>query len=487
MISLIKNELTKIFKKKTIYITFLVVLAFIIFSNCMTKYVTNSYSSYYRYSEETIKSMESTLETLDPNKASDNTMYIGIKSELDTAKLTNKYPENSWQIQIVYNKISPLINEKNTYEYGVNKDEVKAQEIQTQIDELQQKLDSDDWKYFANEDLKTAETTLENLKEQRNNTEDKQLIKDLEIQIKQAEISKEVAEYRINQEIKYGNDYLNQALEAYQSYSITVAELEQNLDSLTYNEKQQYNQSLKYVEENRYILENKVDINKSDDLRGILENFMNQYSLFIIVIVVMIAGTIVSEEFNKGTIKLLLIKPYSRKKILLAKFLTTLIIIVFTIVTILVMQLIVGGIMFGFDSLSIPMVEYNFNTNAIQEINVFAYLGLQILTQLPIIILLGTLAFALSTIFNNSALAITISLLGFMSASIINQIAITFNVQILKYFVTMNWDLSQYLFGALPMMPNMTMLSSIVICIIYFLIMMIVAFIVFKKKNIKNI
>ena len=214
---------------------------------------------------------------------------------------------------------------------------------------------------------------------------------------------------------------------------------------------------------------------------------MNQYSLFIIVIVVMIAGTIVSEEFNKGTIKLLLIKPYSRKKILLAKFLTTLIIIVFTIVTILVMQLIVGGIMFGFDSLSIPIVEYNFNTNAIQEINVFAYLGLQILTQLPIIILLGTLAFALSTIFNNSALAITISLLGFMSASIINQIAITFNVQILKYFVTMNWDLSQYLFGALPMMPNMTMLSSIVICIIYFLIMMIVAFIVFKKKNIKNI
>ena len=106
MISLIKNELVKIFKKKSIYITLLVVLGFIIFSNCMTKYVNNSYSSYYRYSEETIKSMESTLETLDPNKASDNTMYIGIKSELDTAKLTNKYPENSWQIQIVYNKIS---------------------------------------------------------------------------------------------------------------------------------------------------------------------------------------------------------------------------------------------------------------------------------------------------------------------------------------------------------------------------------------------
>ena len=145
MVSSIKNELVKIFKKKSIYITLLVVLGFIIFSNCMTKYVNNSYSSYYRYSEESIKSMENTLETLDPNKASDNTMYIGIKSEIETAKLTNKYPENSWQIQIIYNKISPLINEKNTYEYGVNKDEAKAQEIQTQIDELEKKLDNDDW------------------------------------------------------------------------------------------------------------------------------------------------------------------------------------------------------------------------------------------------------------------------------------------------------------------------------------------------------
>ena len=61
----------------------------------------------------------------------------------------------------------------------------------------------------------------------------------------------------------------------------------------------------------------------------------------------MIAGTIVSEEFNKGTIKLLLVKPYTRNKILLSKFITTLIMIVFVIIVTITMQILIGGVLFG--------------------------------------------------------------------------------------------------------------------------------------------
>ena len=201
----------------------------------------------------------------------------------------------------------------------------------------------------------------------------------------------------------------------------------------------------------------------------------------------MIAGTIVSEEFNKGTIKLLLVKPYTRNKILLSKFITTLIMIVFVIIVTIIMQILIGGVLFGFDSLGMPVVEYNFNTNSLQEINIFVYLIIQTLTQLPMIILLAVLAFAISTIFSNSALAITISLLGYMSTAIINQLVMAYNLGFMKYFVTMNWDLSMYLFGGLPLMEGMNMTMSIIICIAYFLIMMIPTFVIFKKRNIKNI
>lgn len=485
MSSLIKNELTKIFKKKSIYITLFVVLAFVILTNFIYKFFFTTGNS-YGYSESYISYIKEDLARLDPSKPSDTTMYIELKSQLETYELMQKYDEDAWQRQIIASQVAGDINEKNTYLYSSEKDEAKAQEIENNINDILQKLDSDDWKYFANLELEQADAKLKELEEQKANTQDKQLLEELEVSIENAKINKEVAEYRINQDIKYGTDYLNEALTSYQSYSLNLIQMG-NVDNLEYEDKLQYNESLEQKEVSKYIIENKQDINKRNDTRGILKNFFSEYGLFIIVIIVMIAGTIVSEEFNKGTVKLLLIKPYSRAKILLSKYITILIMTVFAIVIILLMELIVGGIVFGFDSLSVPVLEYNFNTSQLEIINIFTYVGIEILTQLPMIILLATLAFALSTIFTNSALAITISLLGFMSPSIINALVIQYKVGFMKYFVTMNWDLSGYLFGSLPSMEGMTMGFSIVTCFIYLFAMLIPTFIIFKKKNIKNI
>ena len=98
-----------------------------------------------------------------------------------------------------------------------------------------------------------------------------------------------------------------------------------------------------------------------------------------------------------------------------------------------------------------------------------------------------TIAFALSTIFTNSAFAIVIALLGYMSTSIINALATAYQIDILRYFITMNWNIDQYLFGALPPFEGMTATFSIILCIVYFLVLMIASILVFKKKNIKNI
>ena len=485
MSSLIKNELTKIFKKKSIYITLFVVLAFVILTNCIYKFFFTTGNS-YGYSENYASYIKEELARLDPSKPSDATMYINLKSELETYELMQKYDENSWQRQIIASQLTGDINEKNTYLYSSEKDEEKAKEIENKINETLQKLDSDDWKYFANQDLEQATKNLNSLEEQKANTQDKQLLGELEIAIENAKIDKEVAEYRINQDIKYGTDYLNQALDTYQNYAKNVAQMG-NFENLEYEDKVQYNESLEKAEINKYIIENKQDINKTNDTRGILKNFFSEYGLFIIVIIVMIAGTIVSEEFNKGTVKLLLIKPYSRAKILLSKYITILIMTVFAIAIILLMELIVGGIVFGFDSLSIPVLEYNFNTSQLEILNIFTYIGIEILTQLPMIILLATLAFALSALSLNSPLAIALPIFGYMGSEVINLVALSYGWNWIKYFVTPNWDLSQYLFGGSPMFSNMSVEFSITICAIYFVIMLVASIVTFKKRNIKNV
>lgn len=487
MSNLIKNELTKIFKKKTIYITMILIFLLMIFINCINKYSNSSTYSAYMYSESYINSIKEELSNLNPEKPSDVTLYINLKSELDLSNLMEKYKDSDWKLSIINDRISPYITEINTYTYGAEKSEEQARKATEEMESIIAKLDENDWKYFANEDLQNANNKIEELNKQKAQTQDTEIIKGLNNEIENAKVEKEIAEYRLKKNIPYGVDYLNIALTRYQTSSGTLISYDLENKELDFEEQKEYNDALTTKEESRYTIETGTDINKSDSLKGSLQYFYSQYGVFIIVVIIMIAGTIVSEEFNKGTIKLLLVKPYTRTQILLSKFLTVLIISAFVIVSTILIQILVGGILFGFESLFEPVVVYNLSTNAIQEINIFAYLGIQTLTQLPIIILLATLAFAISTIFSNSALAITVSLLGYMGASIINQLAIAYNLTFMKYFVTMNWDLSQYLFGGLPYMEGMNLITSIIICVVYLLIMLIPTFIIFKKRNIKNI
>lgn len=486
MSNLIKNELIKIFKKKNIYITLCVILAFVILTNCIYKFFYHS-GSYQEYNDNYIQYAKEELAKLDPNKASDTKMYIEIKSTLDIYEMIQKYETGSWQREILSTQLASHVNEKNTYLYGENKDSQKVKEIDETMNQILKKLDEGDWKYFAEQELEQAKEELTNFKEQKANTEDKQELLSLESAIQNAQIDLEVAQVRLNKEIPYGDNFRNRALDGYQSEAKTVINMETGTQELSYKDKREYNTSLEKREINRYIFENNVDINKSNDVRGILKSLFSEYGLFIIVMIIMIAGTIVSEEFNKGTIKLLLVKPYSRNKILLAKFITVLIMIVFSIVAVVAMELIVGGIIFGYNSLSIPVLQYNFTTQNLQTINIFAYLGIEIMTQLPKLILLATLAFACGTLFNNSAVAIAIPLLGYMSADMINMLVIQHKVQFMKIFVSLNWNFEEYLFGNLPQMEGMTFTFSAIICMIYFIVMIIPTFIAFKKKNIKNI
>ena len=488
MSRLIKNELIKIFKKKTIYITMLLVFLLIIFMNIIIKASSNSYSSAYMYSESYMNSLKEELSELNPENPSDITLYINLKSEIELNELMYKYKDSEWKLSIINERIAPYITEKNTYMYGESKDENHVVKINNKIDELMTRINDDDWEYFAKEDLENANKTIEDLNFKKSQTVDSEVLKSLNSEIENAKIDKEIASLRLEKKIPYGSDYLNTAIMTYKSSSSTIIEYD-NVENreLEYEEQKQYNKALENREESKYIIQTGIDVNKIDSLKFILQNFYSQFGIFLIVVIIMIAGTIVSEEFNKGTIKLLLVKPYTRNKILASKFITTLIIIAFVIITTIIMQILAGGILFGFDSLNLPVIAYNFNTNVLQEINIFAYLGMQTLMQLPMIILLATLAFAISTIFSNSAIAITISLLGYMSSAIINQLIIGYNISFMKYFVTMNWDLSQYLFGSLPNMQGMNMLMSIITCIIYLAIMLIPTFIIFKKRNIKNI
>ena len=270
------------------------------------------------------------------------------------------------------------------------------------------------------------------------------------------------------------------AMEDIRSYDF--GETEKN-----YNSKKQYYKAQETAAINKYDIENETTVGDTSSAKGILLSTFDEYEIFLIVMFMMTAGVIVSEEFSKGTIKLLLIKPYKRSTILASKFITSIIVAIIVILLVLLMQFVVGGLIQGFDSFKNPTIIYDHTINNVKQINTIQYLAMQALGKAPMYILLMTLAFAFSTIFTNSALAITISLLGYMGSSVINMLALNLKLNWIKYFVTPNWNLTEYFWGGIPTFEGITLPFSIAIIVIYMVIMLVPTFIIFQKKNIKNI
>lgn len=469
MSNLIKNEITKVLRKKGIYIMLIIIIAYVVLSNFLYKYFYNKTSISDEYSEENISILKDEMQSLDTNLSSDLEIYVSDKTTIDTYELLKKYDKNSWQYEIIKENGTDYISQINQCKY-ILKNENALKTVQNQYDEFLKKLDKNNWRTFAEEELAMLKQTTKDQTEIDNSQD---------IQI-------EALEMRLKYNIEYGNNYKNKALSNYVQNSLMVADLEKN-NNKTYEEKQQYQEAKAEQAKSKYAIENDKDIYSENNLRSMLLKTLSEYELFIIITIVLVAGAIVSDEFNKGTIKLLLVRPYKRSKILLAKFITVLITLLATIIVVCILQFIISGIFFGFNSLNIPVVEYNFNSEKIIEMSIFKKMLIQIAGKLPIYILLGTLAFSLSTLFNNTAVAISVTLLGYMSSDIINQFAHYFKIKWLKFFVTPNWDFTQFYFGKLPNMEGITLLFSAAICLVYFIIMLTYSFLVFKHRNIKNV
>lgn len=483
MSKLIKNELIKIFSKKSMIVIGVIILVIIIGFNVLNKISQNMSNSYSAYSESYIRYLDEELSNLDPNKPSDINKYVETKSQKDLAILAKDYKETSWQAEVIGTVISPIIEEMNNYEY-IDKNNEALTISKAQYDEMLTALKNNDWKYFANKELDSLNTQIEELNTLIAQDSENE---DLKTQLKSLELQKEVVNLRLDKNINYGSDnYKSIAVQNYRMYMGNYIQSSQGRN-LTDEDKSEINGYLEKANLYKYDLYNDTEYQNTATANYTFQNSIGTYIAIIVMIVVIVAGVSISEEFNKGTVKLLLVRPYSRTKILISKLIAVFITMLITTATILLLQFIIGGIVYGFGTYMMNVVQFDFTTNSIVTLNIFAYLGLIFICKLPIFILIGTLAFALSTLFLNSPLAVALPILGYMGSDVINMIAISYKWDWVKYFVTPNWDLSQYLFGGTPMFSGISVEFSITICAIYFVIMLVASIVSFKKRNIKNV
>ncbi|TFE01062.1 ABC transporter permease [Jeotgalibacillus salarius] len=230
---------------------------------------------------------------------------------------------------------------------------------------------------------------------------------------------------------------------------------------------------------NQYALDNNIPPNDMNTVWTYLEN-----STFLISIIglfaIIVASGIVAGEFSWGTIKLLMIRPIARWKILLSKFITVGAFGLFLVAITAVLSVILGFIFFDPGS-SVRLV---FEDGQIVEKSMAAYIVRVYLFNSIDVIMLTTMAFMISAVFRSSSLAIGISLfLLFVGGTATGFIAVYYDWA--KYSLFANTNLSLYEMN-MPLVEGMTMQFSIIMILIYFSVFMTLAFTIFTKRDIAS-
>lgn len=469
MINLVRNELFKVIKKKGFIIMIIVMLAYAL----LTNFIYKTLSSYIFESEEYVN--EDYAEMYDVNNREELPYYVEEKTSYDLYKLRENYKKDSWQYNyLVQTDAYDILYRINSYENKLTLNEEDYKSAKEEYDVFLKQLELDDWHKIVENEKKSYEDDLAT-------EENDRVKKELEIHIEEQNI-------RLEKNISYETGSLNDSLEKYIDSKIALLEYDdKDISKMSDEEKSNYYNVREQFLSNEYALEHDVDINTIGNLRTIMGSFFNEYLLMLVIMIFMIAGSITSQEFSKGTIKLLLLKPYSRCKILLSKYITVILSIIMAFVIMLLIQLVVGGIFFGFGSLSDPIIVYSNISDSITVVNIFNYVFMNFIGLLPCFLLLATLAFAASTLFTNTSLAVVIGFVGYIGGNMISELLVSLKYWWIKYIFCFNWDLTPYIFNYYPSIKGVSLVFSIIVCVIYLLLLLVPTFIFFKRKDITNV
>ncbi|GLX68182.1 ABC transporter permease [Paenibacillus glycanilyticus] len=226
-----------------------------------------------------------------------------------------------------------------------------------------------------------------------------------------------------------------------------------------------------------YQLEHDIHPTQGTMWNGILESA--SLAMLITLLTIIIAGDIIASEFATGTIKLLLIRPASRLKILLSKYIAMLMFSFVLLLTLFIISFLLNGILFGFNHMGLPLIRLI--DGQVVEQNMFLYLWKTYLLNGISTVMYITIAFMISSAFRSSAMAIAFSIGTLFAGNILLEVLRGYNWS--KYLLFANTDLTQYLDNR-PFQDGMTLSFSIGVLVVYFVVLNLISWLMFTRRDV---
>ena len=230
MINLIKNELTKIFHKKAIYIIAIISVVFTFISTGIIYLAENlsniaESDNYYQILEESLKSY-------DLNNREELNWYIDEKTNIDVHNAAKEFPTDSWQYYMISSNAYEYLNKMNVAKY-LDKDDEAYNTLKEAFDEYLEQIRNNDWQYFVNQE---KESILNTIAETQNELADSSLSEEeratLENNLAVSNINLEGVNYRLEKNIPYDNSNASNLVSEYVTSAIMY--LDTNKDEESY-------------------------------------------------------------------------------------------------------------------------------------------------------------------------------------------------------------------------------------------------------------
>lgn len=211
-------------------------------------------------------------------------------------------------------------------------------------------------------------------------------------------------------------------------------------------------------------------------------------SLFLPLLVVVIASDIVSSEYGGGTIKLLLTRPVSRSRVLWSKFVALQLAVAMILLLSGILSYLISGVLFGYSGWTMPVLT-GFQEHSGELVTTHVHL----VPQWKYILMgyglawfacaaVATISLMVSVLVRSTAASMGIMMAALISGTLLSQLAPTWSA--LKYLAFTNLELTNFLSGSPTMVEGLTLPFSLIVLSVWSLISLIVAFAVFTRRDV---
>ncbi|WP_410981859.1 ABC transporter permease [Bacillus cereus] len=196
--------------------------------------------------------------------------------------------------------------------------------------------------------------------------------------------------------------------------------------------------------------------------------------VFTTIFGITVAARTITEEFQKGTIKQLLIRPRKRITVLFSKYITVILAVTLISIVALIISMLIGLVSFG---------------GGKEELTVAMLMKIFLYKMVPVLFYI-TLSMFLANIFRKSVLPLVITLFVFFLQGTMNMLLMMFAKGIAKFVVFAHLNLSVYdsnkliSGGAEPSFAEFSFATSLLLVIVYFVVLLVASSALFQKRDV---